>query len=306
MSEISEIADSLTKTVKGYVARRFGELEITLRELIATTFRELPPAINGKDGAPGPQGERGAAGTDGHNGERGVDGINGKDGAPGIDGKDGAPGPQGERGAPGIDGKDGAPGIDGKDGAPGIDGKDGAPGPQGEPGTAGPAGEAGPQGPVGVDGKDGAPGPRGERGAPGEPGTAGKSVTVDDIKPLIQGEMSRWELDFERRATDLLQRAVDRFPQPKDGRDGVSFDDFALESKDGGRTIVVKLRGAGHEETVVREVRTAALVYRGVYKTDTKYLHGDAMTYGGSMWVAQKDDPGTPGDGIGWKLAIKR
>lgn len=96
----------------------------------------------------------------------------------------------------------------GPQGEPGPAGKDGAPGVAGEPGPQGAPGEPGPQGEPGQDGKD------------GRDGADGKSITVDDMAPVLESKMAEWALDFERRAQDVLQRAIDRMPAPKDGRDG--------------------------------------------------------------------------------------
>lgn len=53
----------------------------------------------------------------------------------------------------------------------------------------------------------------------GAPGKDGESVTIDDIQPIIESMHSRWELNFERRAIDKLDKALDRIPEPKDGKD---------------------------------------------------------------------------------------
>jgi hypothetical protein len=49
---------------------------------------------------------------------------------------------------------------------------------------------------------------------------------------------------------------------------------------------------------------------RGVYKHDAPYSPGDAVTWAGSIWIAQRRDdsipygkPGTPNSG--WRLAVK-
>ena len=179
-----------------------------------------------------------------------------------------------------ANGQDGAPGKDGRDGAPGHDGIDGAPG-------------------KGFDGKDG------RDGDPGEPGQDGKSITLDEVRPVLEGEVAKWALEFERRAADVMQKAVDRLPAPKDGRDGFSLDDFDIQAKDGGRSLVFKLKTGDRE--VTREIRTASLVDRGVYKAGQAHDAGDAVTYGGSLWIAQADTTASPGgESRDWRLAVKR
>ena len=201
----------------------------------------------------------------------------GKDGAPGrdgVDGKDGLAGTHGEDGAPGLKG------VDGRDGAPGRDG---------------------------VDGKDGAPGRDGVDGKDGAPGADGKSVTIEDVKAFMESELSKWALDFERRGHDTLQRCVDRIAKPldgKDGVDGVGFDDLTVE-QDGARTF--KLRFVRGERVKEFTFSLPVVLDCGVYVAAKQYTAGDAVSFGGSLWIAQKDSPGKPGDvDSGWRLAVKK
>ena len=49
------------------------------------------------------------------------------------------------------------------------------------------------------------------------------------------------------------------------------------------------------------------IIDRGVYDSEKDYDRGDAVSSGGSLWIAQKDSPDhKPGDGDGWRLAVKR
>ncbi len=132
----------------------------------------------------------------------------------------------------------------------------------------------------------------------------GDSVTIEDVTPLLEAELARWELQFERRATDLLQRAVDKFPKPADGRDGFALEDFSATMGDDGRTLVLKFAANG--ETREHPVTLDIPLDRGLFSTKGDYRKGDAVTYGGSMWLAQNASPGVPGDGPGWRLAVKR
>lgn len=45
-------------------------------------------------------------------------------------------------------------------------------------------------------------------------GQDGKSLTVDDVRQMFEAEQAKWALEFERRAQDILQRAIDRMPLP--------------------------------------------------------------------------------------------
>ena len=269
-----------------------------------------------------------------------VPGPQGDKGIDGLDGRDGQAGACGEKGLPGDHGKDG---LDGKDGAPGeqgIQGERGGIGPQGE------KGEEGIHGMPGLDGKDGLSGDRGEKGEKGYPGengkdgkdgVAGKSVTVEEVRQMFEGEFSKWALDFERRAQDVLQKTIDRIPAPKDGvnglhgkdgndgldgrngadglhgkdgapgdngKDGFGFDDLDV-IQDGERGITLRF---AHAEIVKDfSLKFPVLIDRGVYQQGGKYEKGDGVTYGGSFWIAQKDSPETkPGSGTDWRLAVKR
>jgi hypothetical protein len=238
----------------------------------------------------------GPAGEPGKDGAPGRDGLDGKDGKGGIDGKDGA---QGERGEPGPPGRDG---MDGNHGADGLDGKDGAPGEKGAPGRDG------------LDGKDGAPGIQGKDGAPGidgkdgRDGVDGKSITVDDMVPVLRSMQAEWALDFERRAHELLAKAIDKMPVPKDGKDGMSVKDFDITMDADERTLVATLKAA--DGTVIeRRIKLTHVVGRGVWEAETQYSKGDAVTWDGSMWIAQEDSKGIKPSAYqkgAWKLSVKR
>src|SRR5688572_29286368 len=106
-----------------------------------------------------------------------------------------------------------------KDGRDGVDGKNGEPGARGEKGDVGERG---------ADGRD---------GTQGERGIDGKSVSVDEVlaalDPVIEARIAKAELALERRGADVLQRAIDRMPVPKDGADGApgrdGADGFSLD-----------------------------------------------------------------------------
>lgn len=295
-----------------------------IKSLVDLAFKALPvpkdgkdgaPGLNGKDGAlgapgqdgrPGDRGEPGERGQDGEKGlpgdrgEKGEPGLMGKDGAPGRDGLKGDPGDRGEKGEPGIQGKAGSNGLDGKDGAPGLNGKDGANGINGKDGAPG------------LNGKDGAPGVDGQKGLDGKNGT---SVTLDDMRPILEGEVAKWALDFERRAGDVLQKAIDRMPVARDGKDGANgrdgadalgFDDVYVE-KTSDRTVAIVFKNGAREKR--HEITFPVFLDAGVFKMGECYEPGDALTYGGSLFVAQRNTLPTekPEDGSGaFRLAVKR
>jgi len=226
---------------------------VKLDDLVPIISVEVSKAVSAipipKDGEPGAPGRDG---IDGHPGERGIDGAAGRDGTDGtngIDGKDGAPG---ERGADGAHGRDGIDGKEGDAGRDGIDGKDGssvtvddiaplviaelskavaalpppAKGDQGDPGQPGERGESGhvdhaeiarllipevERAVAALPKAESIVGPQGDRGEDG------KSVSIEDVLPLIMDE---------------VVKQIDAIPKPKDGepgRDGAA----GADGKDG-------------------------------------------------------------------------
>ena len=131
--------------------------------------------------------------------------------------------PAGEKGEKGERGDRGEQGRDGKDG------RDGSIGPVGERGVAGERGEQGPPGPIGPAGEKGE---RGEPGPAGPVGADGRSVTLDDVRPIIEAALASAQLEMERRVNDMVQRAIDRIPAPRDGLNGKDGRD-GIDGKDG-------------------------------------------------------------------------
>ena len=139
----------------------------------------------------------------------------------------------------------------------------------------------------------------------------GQSVTVqqvvDALSPVVDQKIATWALEFERRAQGVLERAVDRMPKPRDGKDGadgLGFDDLQV-SFDGERSVVLRfVRG----ETVKEFPLTLpAVIDRGVFKEGADYVRGDGVTWGGSFWIAQGETKSKPDAASGgWRLAVKR
>jgi hypothetical protein len=140
-------------------------------------------------------------------------------------------------------------------------------------------------------------------------GTDGKSVALDDLRPMMESALATWALEFERRATDLMQRCIDRIPKPKngdpgkDGIDALGFDDFE-QIFDGKRTYTMRYtRGDQVKEFAFK---IPSLIECGVFKEGQQYERGDGVTWGGSYWIAQTDTKSKPGDGNSdWRLAVK-
>lgn len=202
--------------------------------------------------------------------------------------------------------KDGKDGVDGKAGADGKDADMAALEAQVKTLVS----EAVSAIPAPKDGVDGRDGRDGVDGKDGEDGKDGKSFTLKDADELLQEKMARWELDFERRATAALEKAIDRMPKPKDGvdgkdgADGLGFDDMQVEY-DGERGVTLKFARGDRVKSV--SLRIPVVIDRGVYRANESYEPGDGVTWGGSYWIAQQETkakPDTPNSG--WRLAVKK
>lgn len=314
--DFSQFALTVMKHVRNYVqpaldelVQRIDQRETALREEFQKGIAAIPAGPRGETGAAGEIGPFGAQGEKGIQGDRGESGIAGERGNDGARGEAGARGEKGEKGDTGD------------------------PGPQGQ---QGPAGLAGDRGEVGPSGKDADPSeaaalllpgvakearelvermvreiPAPKDGRDGSNGADGKSVTADEVLLAFGVEISKrmgdWALDFERRAQDILHRAVENIPKPangKDGADGLGFDDLAVEQLDERHIVLRFSRG-----DVVKEfpVELAGFVDRGVFKHGDTYDRGDSVSWGGSTFFAQKRAPeGEPGTSADWRLGVKR
>lgn len=226
-----------------------------------------------------------------------------KDGRDGVDGKDGTNGADGVDGAPGKDGKDADPltgeqiaeavarylaenpPASGKDGTNGLDGKDGSPGQDGKNGTPGLDGKDGSDGQNGLDGKDG----------------VGLADAIIDRRGVLVMTMT----DGRTKELDVVigKDGADGRPG-KDGapgRDGFGFD--ALDLAEDEKGVVLRFS----QGDVVKDFALPVVFDRGVFKEDASYRKGNGVTWGGSYWIAQKDDPGKPDTpDSGWRLAVKK
>lgn len=135
-------------------------------------------------------------------------------------------------------------------------------------------------------------------------GQDGTSVSLEDVQPLLDQAFNGWALEFERRASDVLERAVARMPAPKDGRDGLDVSNLSVELDEDCRTVRFVL--ADGERRHVATCRLPIPLDRGVFRDGAAYERADCVTFGGSLWMAQKDGPtGRPGTSPDWRLAVK-
>lgn len=57
--------------------------------------------------------------------------------------------------------------------------------------------------------------------------------------------------------------------------------------------------------SVPAEISLPVMLYRGVYREDQQYQQGDAVTFGGGIWVARGKPTGKPTVAPEWQLAVK-
>jgi hypothetical protein len=133
----------------------------------------------------------------------------------------------------------------------------------------------------------------------------GSLPSAEEVAKALEGRFDSWALDFEKRAQDRFDRAIERMPAAKDGRDALQVEDFDLLLADDGRTLTVSLKAG--DRVVEKTVRVPAVLDRGVFSPEKAYEKGDGVTYGGSFYITQVDDPrGVPGGSPDFRLAIKK
>lgn len=130
--------------------------------------------------------------------------------------------------------------------------------------------------------------------------------SVEEIAGTFERRFSDLTLSWERQARDTFEKAADRMPKPKDGRDALNLEDFDLTLADDGRTVTVKMQAG--ETVIEKSVKIATVIDRETFKHEDTYEKGDGVSYGGSFWIAKCDTPkGVPGSGeTDWRCAVKK
>lgn len=91
----------------------------------------------------------------------------------------------------------------------------------------------------------------------------------------------------------------------KDGRDGMGPDDLSMELLEDGRT--VRMAFTKGETEFAFNIPFPVVLDRGVFAEGKDYEEGDAVTWGGSLWIAQRSTSQKPDSAdSGWRLAVKR
>jgi hypothetical protein len=141
---------------------------------------------------------------------------------------------------------------------------------------------------------------KGEKGDQGEVGAAGADGR-GWAKSFIDRD-GNLVATFTDGSTENLGCIVGKDGQP--GRDGFSLEDFDVIPVDE-RTVELKFaqNGTAHSYELVFPVP----VYRGVFKEGEAYQRGDMVTWGGSVFYAEKETSAKPDSAdSGFKLAVKR
>jgi hypothetical protein len=152
----------------------------------------------------------------------------------------------------------------------------------------------------------GDPGERGEKGDAGDNGRDGADGAdgrgVKDLLIDREGQLVATMDDGEMKTLGPVMGKDGKDGEP--GRDGFDLDDFDCQPVDE-RTI--KLMFTRGETVHSYELEFPVTIYRGVFKAGEMYARGDATTWGGSLWIAEKETaakPDTPESG--WRLAVKK
>lgn len=125
-----------------------------------------------------------------------------------------------------------------------------------------------------------------------------KAITL--LPPI---EPERVDMDEVRRLlADEVTRTLATWERPKDGDDGLGFDDMAMDLKDG-RTMVFRFTRDGRERAF--EIVAPWQIYRGIHKSGGRYQKGDTVTFAGSQFTAKTETDKSP-ETDDWVLSVKR
>lgn len=101
----------------------------------------------------------------------------------------------------------------------------------------------------------------------------------------------------------MVAEKVAAIPRPKDGVDGLGFEDLSVEY-DGKRTFTLKFERGDKSKSY--SFKTPQQIYVGVYENGKQYEIGDTVTWAGSQWHCKKDTTAKPNESDDWTLSVKR
>jgi hypothetical protein len=150
----------------------------------------------------------------------------------------------------------------------------------------------------------------------------GTSVTIEDLRSVVVEVVDKAmaERPVPKDGVGLADALIDRKGDlvltmtdgtlkslgtivGKDGDPGLGFDD--LEVIEEGATFVLRLARGDKQKEWRLAKPTLADCYRGVWR-EGAFKKGDAVTWGGSLFIAQADTAAKPESNDDWKLAVKR
>lgn len=139
------------------------------------------------------------------------------------------------------------------------------------------------------------------------PGKPGRDAVEIDILPKIDPAKSYPRGSYARHAGGVWKayRDTDGMHGWECVLRGIQALSVAMTDE---RTLVVTSQLSDGEPSA-QTIAIPTVLDRGPYADGKAYEQGDAVTYGGSMWIAQKSAPsGRPGDegSDGWRLAVRR
>lgn len=253
-----------------------------VREIVQQATSEVIRRVEALEARPAP--EKGEAGADG----RGIEGAGVNGGVLVLRLTDGTELEAGEvAGAPGNDG------VDGKDADPEAIAETFRPIAEGIVSEAVAAGIASLPPPE--------KGDKGDQGDPGNDGSDGCGIA--DL--LVDRDGSLVATFDDGRMKNLGKIVGKDGENGQPGRDGFSLDDFDIEAGEDGRTVTLKFQQG--EMLHSYELVFPVTIYRDVFKAGETYQPGDAVTWGGSLWVAQRETGAKPDSpDSGFRLAVKK
>jgi integrin beta 3 len=165
----------------------------------------------------------------------------------------------------------------------------------------------------------------------------GTSITLDDVRPLIEEGVAKAVAEIPvptngepgKDGAGIADLVIDRTGglvatftdgrmkelgqvvgkdgqdgEPgKDGQHGMGPEDIGLTLMEDGRTLRFSFDKGDTEYAF--QIPFPVMIYRGVWQDGQAYEEGDTVTWGGSLWHANKGTAGKP-DGGDWTLCAKK
>lgn len=128
-------------------------------------------------------------------------------------------------------------------------------------------------------------------------------VTLSNGEVKDAGRVVGKDVDMDQVNKKILSE-VAKIPKPKDGNDGIGFDNLEIVS-DGERSFTLRAKCGDKEKSST--VTVPWPLYKGIFVDGEKYVKGDTVTWGGSLWYCNADElSGRPEISPHWKLMVKR